>query len=411
MALPRILPEGERGPDRRAEPLAVIADPVTRETVRAVAAQLGWPQNRIREGGLSAACALLQTQAQAAPGVLLVDVSDAADVLAGMDALAEVCEPHTSVVAVGTANDVDLYRALIGLGISDYLVKPVSPVALAEALRKAERAGRAPVTAAPQQACRTVGLVGARGGVGATSLAVALGWSLAHEHERRTVLIDLDLQFGAAALSLDLEPGRGLRELLAHPDRIDSLLIGSAASQESPRLRVLAAEEPLDAEPALSGAGLEALLSAVTEGSDAVILDAPRRLDAPARAALAAADVAIVVTDLSLAGLRDSQRLLALLGGMRAEGEILVVANRVGGVAGEVPQAEFERGLGRKLDLVLPFDAKAAEAAAAQARALPAVAGQSALGAGLRALTRRVAGVDEAPAAGRAAWFKRVLGR
>lgn len=403
MALPRIAPGGERPRDM----LAVVADDATREVVRQASAQLGWPQNRVREGGLAATIAHLQTHP--APAILLVDVSDCDDVLASMDDLAEVCEPHTRVVIIGAANDVSLYRKLIALGVSDYLVKPVSADALAESLREAER-GEKPAGPKPA-ACRTVALIGARGGAGATALAASLAWGLAQERKQRTVLLDLDLQFGAACLSLDLEPGRGLRELLANPERIDSLLIGSAVAQASEQLRVLGAEEPLETELNLRGEGLEALLGALADGAEAIVIDTPRRLDAVSRAALARADVAVIVTDLSLAGMRDAHRLLGLMGHLRGGGETLIVANRVGGVPGEVPQAEFERGVGRKLDAVLPSDPKAAAAAAEQGKPLLAAAGQSAFAAELRRLTARIAGGEaaEAPARG-GSWLKKILG-
>lgn len=404
MALPRIAPGGETPRDV----LALACDDVTRETLRQVAVQLGWPLNRVRDGGLVAAIAHLQSNP--APAVLLVDVSDSEDVLAGMDALAEVCEPHTRVVAIGATNDVRLYRELIGLGVSDYLVKPVSAEVLAEALSEAEARER---PGGPKSAtCRTIAVVGARGGVGATAVATSLGWAAAHERHTRTVLLDLDLQFGAAALALDVEPGRGLRELLANPARIDSLLIGSALASVGDKFRVLAAEEPLETELSLRGDGLEALLAALAQDNQTVVLDVPRRLDALGRAALARADVAVIVTDLSLPGMRDSHRLLGLLGHLRT-GETLVVANRIGGVAGEVPQAEFERGAGRKLDATLIHDAKIAAAAAEQARPLLAVAGQAApLGAELRRLAGRALGGAEAKApAAAGSWLQKILGK
>lgn len=402
MALPRIAPAGETAP----EFLAYVADDVTRECVRQVAAQFGWPAKRVREGG--AAAALSWLSAAPAPPVLLVDVSDTDDVMAAMDALAEVCEAHTRVVAIGTANDIGLYRALIQMGVSDYLVKPVAPGALGEALRRAERADRPEPTAASP--CKTLALIGARGGVGVTGLAVSVAWGLAHEQHLNTVLLDLDLQFGAAALTLDLEPGRGLRELLTHPERIDGMLIGSALSQESERLRVLGAEEPLDSDIAIGADGLAPLLSALGEGGDAVVLDIPRKLDALGRAGLMAADTVGVVTDLSLPAMRDAQRLLRLLTELRGDRETVVVGNRIGGVAGEVPKEEFERGIGRKLDFAVPFDAKAASAAAEQGKALLAVARPGPAATELRRLAQTFGGSGPA-APQKDTWLKRMLGK
>jgi pilus assembly protein CpaE len=389
--------------------LAVVADPLTRETVRDVAARLGWDAASVRDGGVMAAREMLAEAP--APAVLLVDVSGVDEVLAAMDALAEVCDPHTRVVAVGQANDVGLYRALMRMGVSEYLVKPVAAEALADALHRAER----PAVVEPQKTkpVRLLAVIGARGGVGATSLALSAAWSLAHDSGLSTVLLDLDMQFGAAALSLDLEPGRGLREILSNPERIDSLLLGSAMIHQSDKLRILGAEEPLEDEIEVGPAGLQALLAGLAEAAEVVVADVPRRADRVTRDLLARADLAVVVTDLSLAGMRDTHRLLGLLKSLRPQGGVLLMANRVGGVSGEVPQAEFERGVGARLDLVAPADPKAAVAAAEQARPIVAAAKASPAAVEFRRLAARFAGEAEAPAAEpeKASLLQRLLGR
>jgi pilus assembly protein CpaE len=296
------------------------------------------------------------------------------------------------------------------LGVADYLVKPVPAPLLRDALQQARRSD----LPAPGQtsAARTLAVLGARGGVGVTTLAASIGWGLATDPRLRTVLLDLDLQQGAMALGLDIEPGRGLRELLSAPERIDSLLIGSAAAQQGERLRVLAAEEPLDQPIDLAPQGLDALLAALAETADAVVIDLPRRLDALGRGALAVADAAIIVTDLSLPALRDTQRLLKLLAGLRPDRDTLVVANRIGVVPGEVPQAEFERGIGRSIDFLVPADVKAAAAAAEQGSPLLAVAKPGPMVVELRRLVSRVAGGAAPPdPAAPSSLLKRLLGR
>jgi pilus assembly protein CpaE len=405
MAVPLLSKVSDGAPDF----LALVADDVTRETVRQVAGQFGWSQSRVREGGVAAAVAQLRA-AGLAPRVLLVDVSGSGEVLADMDRLADVCEPHTQVVALGVTNDVALYRELIRMGVSDYLVKPVSADALGEALRRADRTERSVVPAT--KTARVLAFVGARGGVGTTGLAVSLGWGLAHEQQLRTVLLDLDLQFGSIALSLDLEPGRGLREILSNPERIDSLLIGSATTQPSERLRILGAEESLDGDIEVGTDALAALTGALAETTDAMVVDVPRRLDTLGREALARADVVCLVTDLTLPAMRDTQRLLTLLRKTRGDGEVLIVGNRVGGVAGEVPQAEFERAVGAKLDFAVPFDAKAATAAAEQGRPLLAAARPGPLAAELRRLATYLAGGGgDVVQPEKPAWLKRLIGK
>ncbi|THD80519.1 MAG: pilus assembly protein CpaE [Phenylobacterium sp.] len=388
---------------------ATIADEVTREAVRQAAAQFGWPAARVRDGGAAAAQEALKEMAS--PAILLVDVSDSLDPIADLDALAELCEPHTKVLALGRTNDIGLYRALMRMGVSEYLVKPVSAEALVDALRRAQQVEAAAPD--PAGAARVYAFVGARGGVGTTSLAVSAAWSLANEHGKRTVLLDLDLQFGAAALSLDLEPGRGLREILANPERIDSLLVSSAMTHAGDQFRILGAEEPLEDDTEVSPAALQALLASMNDACDAVVVDVPRRIDRAAREVLTRADVVVVVTDLSLPAMRDAQRLARLLKTLRPAGNVLIVGNRVGGTLAELPQAEFARGLGAPLAFAAPTDAKAAEAAAEQAKPLLEAAGKGPLAVELRRLTARLADADDAPieAAEPASWLKRVLGR
>lgn len=385
--------------------MAMVCDDVTRELVRQAAHRLGLPPQHVRVGGLASARGAIE--ASGAPAILLIDASDTAEVLPAIDRLGEVCEAHTRVVVIGAVNDIGLYRGLMQLGVSDYLVKPISAEALAEALGRAANE-ELPGGPGGGRTARSLALIGARGGVGTTSLAVALACGFARERQRRTVLLDLDLQFGTAALGLDLEPGRGLAELLAHPDRIDSLLVGSAATQAGDRLRVLAAEELLAGPLEVQAGALEALVQSLEPGADEIVLDLPRRLDDLTCAALVGADVVGVVTDLSLAGLRDSQRLLDLLARLRAGGEVLLLGNRVG-APGEAPRADFEKALGRTLDAAVPLDAKAAVAAAEQgASLLAAKAGPAA--AELRRLLDRLCGAGEAAKPASSDWLGRILG-
>lgn len=403
------LPLASDRPAVRPAFLATVADDVTREAVRQAAAQFGWPAARVRDGGAAEARELLA--GAASPGVLLVDVSESADPLADLDGLAEVCEPGTRVLALGRINDIAFYRALMRLGLTEYLVKPAPVEALVDALRRAQQddAGTPP----PSGAARVLAFIGARGGVGTTTLAVSTAWSLACEHQRHAVLLDLDMQFGAAALSLDLEPERGLREILANPERIDSLLISSAMTHAGERFHILSAEESLEDQVEPAPAGLQALLRAMDDACDVVVLDLPRRADRLTREALSRADAVVIVTDLTLPAMRDAQRLGRLVRATAPRAEMLMVANRVGAAAGELPQAEFARGAGAPLAFALAADAKAAEAAAEQARPLAETAARTSLGSDMRRLASRLASAEEAPPpqGEPASWFKRILGR
>jgi pilus assembly protein CpaE len=341
--------------------LAAVCDDATRGVVAAVLGARG--DADIVDGGAAAARAFIA--ATAPPRLLVIDLGDSADPLADIDALADVCLAGTPVVALGAVNDIALFRALTDLGVADYLVKPVAAGALAAAI------DRATAGAAPTGQARVVALIGARGGVGTTTLALASAWLL--QSQARVTLLDLDLHFGGAALALDIAPAAGLCDLLGAPDRLDALLVDSAQRAIAPGLALLAAEAGLEGDAIVDPAGLAALLAALGGGSDIVIVDVPRRLDGATRLLLRTADCVGIVTDFGLAGLRDTGRLMTLITGLRAGARPLVIANRLGAADGQLPRREFERGIGAPIDFVVADDVRGATAAAARAKPLSAV--------------------------------------
>lgn len=352
--------------------LALIADDTTRETLRGVARQLGLNGALVGEGGAAAARTLLATTKP--PGLLIVDITGSEEPIQDIAELASLCEGATAIIAVGLVNDVRLYRRLREAGAEDYLVKPVTGDMLAAALAAAiaAKASAAPVPSSSNGA-RRIALIGSRGGTGTTTLAVSVAWELA-KSRRKVVLLDLDLHFGSTALSLDIEPGRGLRDLLVNPDRIDTLLIDAAAGRAGDHLRILSAEEPLEDTFELSPEGLATVLETLSASSDFVVIDVPRVLGPLSRQVLATADIVGVVTDLSLPAMRDTQRLVAMIKSVRDDAQTVIIANRVGGVAGEIGLADFERAIGAKVDYTVRFDKTSAVAAAEAAKPLAEVA-------------------------------------
>jgi len=384
--------------------VACVADDVTREAVSRAVAQLGWSNAKVKAGGLQAAMKAIDVTLP--PTLVLVDLADATNPVEGMHELAQLCGPNTNFLAIGSVNDVSLYRQLVALGVADYLVKPVSSEVLCEAFTAAMRMYAAPDVARPT---RLFAFVGARGGVGATTLAVSTAWLLAHEFKLRTALIDLDLHFGNLALTLDLEPGRGLREALENPERTDSLLLASAMVTEGDKLPILATEEPLEEQLLFDAGAVAPLLSALSQDYDCIVVDLPRTFDSMARQVISLADATIVVTDLSLSALRDSVRIIDLAKALESRVRPLLVANQVGADhRGEIGRTEFERGVGGAVDLAVPFDVKAVTAAAHNGKAIPDAAGNSKAAAELRKLAARLAGrEEEKPKSGLLSRFKK----
>jgi pilus assembly protein CpaE len=340
----------------------------------------------LREGGVDAALEALRQGS--APQVLIVDLKDGDEGLQEVEPLFAACPAGTTVIALGTVNDVGTYRRLVAAGAADYLVKPLS----VSDVRRAILTAGSNDTVGQGTPARSLIVLGARGGVGSSAVAASIAWVLAVEARKRTALVDLDLHFGTAALGFDVEPSAGLSNALRYPERIDSLFVSSAAVACGSHLSVLAGEEPPDEPVEVKPDALSRLIGELSGGFEFVVLDLPRHLLGSARGVVDAAHAVALVTDLTLAGLRDAVRLHESLARVAPTLTPRVVAGRAGlEKAGELTRQEFERGLAHKIDFVVPEDVKASRAAQA---GRPLVAGRSRCGDALCALARDLAGID-----------------
>ncbi|NJO36386.1 MAG: AAA family ATPase [Rhizobiales bacterium] len=371
--------------------IAFCADSNTHAAVDRVISEMMLPHASIRRGTVKDAIKYLSNHPS--PKLLLVDITGSDLPLSDIDSLANVCEPGVSVVAIGERNDCGLFRDLLHHGVTDYLVKPLLPALLQRAISNVSEHGEQPK--ASSKLGKLVAVVGARGGVGATTIATSLSWIIAQQRRRKVALLDLDLQFGTVALSLDIEPSHGLREALESADRIDSLFMDRMMTQHSDRLFVMSAEESPDETLLLDHSALEMLLNELRGKFHYVVVDLPRNAGPSTLQVLEHATDVILISDYSLAGMRDTMRILGFLPTLNAACNNIVVASRAGEHKnGEMPKAEFEKGIGRKVDLVLPFDAKTV--AAATNFGQPVAAGKSLVAKGLGDIADRLCG----PAAG-----------
>jgi pilus assembly protein CpaE len=333
--------------DRGGKVLAYVADVATETALRQVAAPMLVSDFEVRRGDVRTAARDLARQKS--PDLLIVDLSGIDLPLGAMECLSQVCEPSVTVVAIGDRNDVALYRNLRALGVAEYLFKPL-PADQVEAMF-----GRAMGAAAGQTTGRQgklIAVTGARGGVGTTTVAVNLASYLADIGRRRIALVDLDLHTGTVALHLNLKPGRGLREAIEAPDRVDALFLERAMQPASDRLDVLATEEPIVPAIRQDPKAVTDLLELLKSQYHYVILDVPHGLVGASREVLDQAALRIVVADGSLAGARDALRLRGTFETAGMSRPTLVIHNR-SGASGALKPAEFDRALGAAADCVL----------------------------------------------------------
>ena len=323
-------------------------------------ASFHWPGAVINRGGCHDAGAYLTSSPS--PDLLVVDLDTSENPFEDLQPLAELCDPSTQVVALGIINDLALYKQFTSAGVADYLVKPFSEEELETALLAATFIETETADTAPEATGKLVVTIGSRGGVGASTVALNGAWLLAEEQGHRVALVDLDLQFGTVALSLDLVPSTGMIETLRQPDRMDSLFMSSAVLPKTEHLSVLAAEEDLARELDLHGSGIIRLVEELRRNFDWVWLDLPRSLCHLHTSVLRDAALVHVVSDLTLAGMRDTMRIVNLFNSVGGEGEIGVIINHARRTKG-MPKGEFTRGVGCQILSQLPEEPKALQAA------------------------------------------------
>ncbi|MBX9797589.1 pilus assembly protein CpaE [Sphingomonas sp.] len=352
-------------PTTREPFVAFVCDETTAEALRPIAGELGWAPEKVNKGGLRNAVQTLSVTAS--PQILFVDLSESGDPLNDINALAEVCEPGTVVIATGQVNDVRLYRDLVASGIQDYLLKPLSADALRDAFASAQALLNAPKVAetGTERPHCSVAVIGTRGGVGASTLATSLAWLMSEKAKRTTALLDLDVHFGTAALALDLEPGRGLTDAIENPNRIDGLFIERAMVKHSERLAILSAEAPINAPIISDGSAYFQLQEEMRSAFECTITDLPRAMLVSYPYLMSEVQMAVIVTELTLASARDTIRILSWLKQNAPQAQVFVVANKVhANTLMEISRKDFEGSIERKVDVVVSFDQKVAAQAA-----------------------------------------------
>ena len=345
--------------------VAFVCDETTAESLRPIAVELGWAPEKVNKGGLRNAVQTLSVSAS--PHILFVDLSESGDPLNDINALAEVCEPGTVVIAAGQVNDVRLYRDLVASGIQDYLLKPFNPDMLRDAFATAQALLNAPkiTDVSMEQPHCSAAVIGTRGGVGASSIATSLAWWISEKASRTTALLDLDVHFGTGALALDLEPGRGLTDAIENPSRIDGLFIERAMVRASEKLAILSAEAPINAPVLSDGSAFYQLQEEMRAAFECTITDLPRAMLVNHPHLISDVQLAVVVTELTLAAARDTIRILSWLKSNAPQTHVFVVANKVHQTGQlEITRKDFEGSIERKIDFTIGFDQKTAAQAA-----------------------------------------------
>jgi pilus assembly protein CpaE len=376
--LERAVPAGAPAPAA----MAYLLDGDSEGAVRHSFADLGFIEMRVRHGSIDTAIEELARRGW--PRFLVVDISGIDDPLPRINRLAEISDPETEVIVVGERNDIVLYRDLKAAGVAEYFYKPLVGSLLNRALAAINGGAE---SARPSRSGKLVLVVGVRGGVGATTIATNLAWHFAEVQQRRVLLMDLDLHTGDAALQLDANPGRGLREALDDPRRIDELFLERGVVSVTSRLALLAGLEPLADHVAPNEDAILQLLQKVLTHFRYVLIDLPGEIGLSLPTLLHMPSTLLLVSDGSIAAAREVGRWRDLVGPNTPERRLLHVLNKKN-AEGALPAPEMLR-------IIPPSDISihwSREVMGAAALGTKAVQKCSAMRSGMAALSRYLSG-------------------
>jgi pilus assembly protein CpaE len=388
--------------------MAFISDTTALSRVSADLFNMTLGKANIREGSIDAALAIGDWPRNL--DLLIVDLADAIDPIADAAALKTAVPGGCIVIGVGRVNDVALFRDLIAVGFNDYLALPFAEGAMGRAVERAldlrQRTGSTATlgqSAHKDATPRTLSVIGARGGVGATTTAVTVAAMLGARLKEEVLLIDFDLHYGSLMLALDLEAIDALREALDQPDRIDALFIQQVAQKKSEFLYAMGAEEAptngFQARPHAAGD----FLRSIHRRFRWVVADVPRGDPVMQRQVIEASTDILLVTDLSLPGVRDAMRLQQLVHDVAPAARLYIATGgAIEARRSAVKVSDVERTLKHKVDVQIPADTAAALSAVNVGKPVSEATPASGIVKALRPLVAALDAPDSVSAPGKA---------
>jgi pilus assembly protein CpaE len=306
---------------------------------------------KIQMGGVAAAVEAYRSSPT--PNVILIESENRSnDILTGLDQLAQVCDSGTRVIVVGRVNDVTLYRDLTRRGVSEYLIAPIGTLDVVR--------GVCGLFSAPdaKPVGRIIAVVGAKGGVGASTVAHNVAWAIARDLSLDSVVADLDLAFGTAGLDYNQDPAQGIADAVFSPDRVDSAFVDRLLSKCTDHLSLLAAPATLDRVYDFGADAFDSILDSLRGTIPCIVLDVPHMWSGWSKRLLVSADDILVVAGPDLANLRNAKNLVDHLRAARPnDRRPYYCLNQIGvPKRPEIKPADFAKALEDDPVAIIPFE-------------------------------------------------------
>jgi pilus assembly protein CpaE len=337
--------------------LSILADENDREAANQLANLLGYSFSHIVFGSGADAARYIQQTAIEPRYILFVILGNSDTIEYELDELANYCVSGTKVVVAGPVNDISLYRMLIDKGVQDYFPLPLDVSKIANSF------GRASGESESSSDSRVIAFASAGSGDGASTIAVNVAYHLAKEQKARTIIVDMDYQFGMIAKNLDLSSPHGINELLDHPERgIDDTIINKMAVSYMNNLSIISAPNGLQFYPTFPPEVIGDLIESLKARYDYIVLDLPHIWSPWISAAFTRSDHIILVAQLWL---KSVSHAASQLNAWKATGvdlqKVHVCVNRSGAKFKEgVSARDFERVCNRQIEHFCSNDIRSA---------------------------------------------------
>ncbi|MBE0702040.1 MAG: AAA family ATPase, partial [Afipia sp.] len=286
------------------------------------------------------------------PNVILLETESETGILSGLDQLASVCDAGTRVVVIGRINDVTLYRELVRRGVSDYVISPVGPLDIVRSVCNLFTTPEAKAVG------RIIAVVGAKGGVGASTIAHNVAWAIARDLALDAVVADLDLAFGTAGLDYNQDPPQGIADAVFSPDRVDTAFLDRLLSKCTDHLNLLAAPATLDRVYDFGNDAFDAIFDTLRTTMPCIVLDVPHQWSGWTKRALVGADDILIVAAPDLANLRNTKNMFDTLKAARPNDRAPIYClNQVGiPKRPEIKAGEFAKAIENDPIVSIPFE-------------------------------------------------------
>jgi pilus assembly protein CpaE len=345
---------------------------------------------RIQMGGLTAAVEAYQSSPT--PNVIILESEHCdEEILGGLDQLANYCDSGTRVIVIGHMNDVTLYRELVKRGVSDYMISPVDTLQVVRAVCGLYSAPDA------KPVGRVIAVAGAKGGVGASTIAHNIAFSISHDLALDAVVTDLDLAFGTAGLDFNQDPPQGIAEAVFSPDRIDTAFVDRLLAKCTEHLSLLAAPATLDRVYDFGADAFDSIFDSLRATVPCVVLDVPHQWTGWSKQALSSADDVLIVAAPDLANLRNTKNLYDFLKAARPNDRLPhYCLNQVGvPKRPEIKIADFAKALEDEPVAIIPFEPQIFGAAANNGQMIAEISSGHRTAETFRQLAQRLTGRGE----------------